>query len=94
MAIDSLDTNTTVSEIEDPPEGLEAGDVVIQESHKDSPYLEKIYTVTERFYNPDYGDDRVCKCGHRYIEHFLIEDHYPWGCYYCSCLRFEEVTYH
>lgn len=94
MAIDTLDTNTTVAYNGDTSEEIESDGVVIQESHKDSPYLEKIYTVVERFYNPDYGDDRVCKCGHRYIEHFLIEDHYPWGCCYCSCLRFEEVNYH
>lgn len=55
--------------------------------HPDKPYL----TVTTRVYNPDYGDDRVCECGHTYYRHFdTYEDMRPIGCKYCSCRKFIE----
>lgn len=62
----------------------------------EQPYLIELQIVEERSYNPNYGDDRVCKCGHDYYRHF---DSYPdWdgkcmqpvGCKYCDCYNFEE----
>lgn len=43
-------------------------------------------------YNPDYGDDRICECGHTYDRHFdSYEDMEPVGCKYCTCHEFKEV---
>lgn len=42
-------------------------------------------------YDPEFGDDRICKCGHTYYRHFdSYEDMYPIGCKYCECYEFEE----
>lgn len=50
------------------------------------------YTLVEvRKYNPSYGDDRLCKCGHPYYRHFdSYDDNAPVGCKYCDCHTFEE----
>ncbi len=53
------------------------------------PYIVKL--VFKRVYNPNFGDDRVCKCGHTYYRHFdSYDDMYPCGCKYCNCFRFTE----
>ena len=57
------------------------------------PYLKetKVEIVTTYRYNPLYGDDRVCECGHSYYRHFdTYEDMYPIGCKYCECRTFKE----
>ena len=42
-------------------------------------------------YDPKYGDDRMCKCGHPYYRHFdTYDDMYPCGCKYCGCEHFVE----
>ncbi len=57
------------------------------------PYIELTVTTVERKYNPNYGDDRKCKCGHTYYRHFdSYEEMYPCGCKYCGCFTFEEAT--
>ncbi len=44
-------------------------------------------------YNPNYGDTRVCICGHRYYRHFdCFEEMYPCGCKYCECVEFIEMV--
>ena len=44
-------------------------------------------------YNPKYGDDRECICGHPYYRHFdSYEDNEPVGCKYCSCYTVVEQT--
>lgn len=49
--------------------------------------------VVHRKYNPDYGDDRVCECGHAYYRHFdSYDNNAPVGCKYCSCFVFAEFT--
>ncbi len=54
------------------------------------PYITRSRVVTEKLYNPEYGDDRVCTCGHPYYRHFdTYEDMYACGCKYCSCFEFE-----
>src|SRR3982751_6777848 len=56
---------------------------------KDKPYLEKTFNI----YNPQYGNYRVCICGHRYYRHFdSYEDNEPVGCKYCPCSTFVEAT--
>lgn len=71
---------------------------------KDLPYIKRIHIPVEDDdmfsrpipdgtleYNPDYGDDRMCKCGHSYYRHFdTYDDMYPIGCKYCDCDNFEE----
>lgn len=42
-------------------------------------------------YNPEYGDDRICECGHRYDRHFFEETENV-GCKYCICHEFVEGT--
>lgn len=55
----------------------------------EKPYLEQTIIV----YNPNYGDNRVCKCGHRYYRHFDgYENNAPVGCKYCGCRTFEEAA--
>lgn len=44
-------------------------------------------------YNPEYGDNRICVCGHPYYRHFDSYDNMePVGCKYCGCYQFEEKT--
>ena len=43
-------------------------------------------------YNPKYGDNRLCKCGHSYARHFDSWDNMdPIGCKYCGCTRFTQA---
>lgn len=57
----------------------------------DKPYLITYRREIVYKYNPDYGDSRVCKCGHTYDRHFdSYEDMYPIGCKYCFCMEFVE----
>lgn len=40
-------------------------------------------------YNPLYGDNRICTCGHSYVRHFdPFEDMDAVGCKYCICNQF------
>ena len=56
------------------------------------PYLRKETVVVEMTYNPKYGDDRLCTCGHKYYRHFdTYEDMSPCGCKYCDCYTFKEA---
>lgn len=55
-------------------------------------------------YNENFGDDKLCKCGHPYDRHFDSYDNMsPVGCKYCykyedhysykhSCPKFEQMT--
>lgn len=44
-------------------------------------------------FNPNYGDERECECGHSYYRHFdSYEDMSPVGCKYCGCYHFKEKT--
>ena len=59
--------------------------------------MEKPYIIVERvvvdiLYNPAYGDNRVCICGHSYARHFdSYDDMYACGCKYCECVEFVEA---
>lgn len=60
-------------------------------SEPNAPYLEYEYKVIVRKYNPNYGDNRICKCGHPYNRHFdFYENGEACGCKYCGCEMFEE----
>lgn len=55
------------------------------------PYLEKKEIITTYLYNPNYGDDRICECGHSYDRHFdSYENMLAVGCKYCGCFEFKE----
>lgn len=60
-------------------------------SSGDQPYQIEHVVKEKRYYNPYYGDKRICKCGHIYERHF---DGYDGmravGCKYCECYTFEE----
>ena len=56
------------------------------------PYIMDISVDKNLKYNPKYGDDRICKCGHAYYRHFdTYEDMYNVGCKYCKCNEFKEA---
>lgn len=62
----------------------------LQENKEDIIDLE-INLIQKIKYNPDYGDDRKCVCGHSYYRHFdSWDDNYPCGCKHCECYIFEE----
>lgn len=59
--------------------------------NNEKPYLEETKVIVIRKYNPNYGDDRVCECGHNYYRHFDSYDNMvAVGCKYCGCLEFKE----
>jgi len=44
-------------------------------------------------YDPKYGDDTLCQCGHPYYRHFDTYDHMRHvGCKYCDCFGFHLLT--
>lgn len=60
-------------------------------AYEQPPYIIKERIVKDMFYNKEYGDDRICVCGHPYYRHFdTYEEMYPCGCKYCSCHEFKE----
>lgn len=59
------------------------------------PYLEETEIKKIAKYNPDYGDNRSCECGHAYHRHFDSYEHmYPCGCKYCPCSEFKERVFY
>lgn len=61
---------------------------------QNKPYIIKTVASEVRLYNPDFGDDRICKCGHPYHRHFdpfEEPEEQDVGCKYCGCYNFEEV---
>lgn len=71
--------------------GIEHEAILI--SSEDSPYLDYEYTVVKKIrkYNPNFGDDRICICGHPYIRHFDVNKNmWSVGCKKCSCIEFKE----
>lgn len=57
----------------------------------EQPYIITTRIVEDLKYNKDYGDDRICECGHEYYRHFdTYEEMSPVGCKYCACYRFVE----
>lgn len=57
---------------------------------KNKPYIIKKRIVIDKLYNPEYGDDKVCECGHEYYRHFdSYDDNKAVGCKYCPCYEFK-----
>jgi len=62
-------------------------------NRREYPYNIKQVVTEIRLYNPKFGDDRVCKCGHTYERHFDLHeevDEQDVGCKYCNCSTFVE----
>lgn len=58
----------------------------------EKPYIERVITKVVHEYNPKYGDERLCGCGHPYYRHFdTYEEMYACGCKYCICRMFEQA---
>ena len=64
---------------------------IFKDESVEQPYLEEATVRITQRYNPNYGDDRECKCGHAYYRHFdSYEDMDAIGCKYCRCYEFKE----
>ena len=58
----------------------------------EKPYLFEEKIVKIRKYNPNYGDEKLCQCGHPYYKHFdSYADMQPIGCKYCPCYVFMQL---
>lgn len=67
--------------------------VLVLMSNLDDKYKYVIKTITLKLYNPEYGDDRICVCGHTYDRHFdwmEPEDDQTCSCKYCGCNDFND----
>ena len=63
---------------------------VVVQRPAEPPYLYRV--VLERRYNPNYGNDRLCQCGHPYYRHFdWMDDSQLCGCKYCGCFEFKPL---
>jgi len=53
-------------------------------------------SYNELEYDPNFGDNKICSCGHKYYRHFdTYDDMAPIGCKYCPCHIFKEkVNFH
>jgi hypothetical protein len=55
-------------------------------------YINHVVVSTEQRYNPEYGNNRICQCGHEYYRHFDTYDNMAAiGCKYCQCRTFVEA---
>lgn len=60
-------------------------------TEEQQPYIKIERLVVDLKYNPNYGDDRICECGHTYYRHFdSWEDMLAVCCKYCGCYEFKE----
>lgn len=64
---------------------------VDEEMTEEKPYITETITMQKKKYNPNYGDNRMCVCGHTYYRHFdAWNDMEAVGCKYCGCQEFVE----
>lgn len=63
-----------------------------KEMKEEKPYIIETITIKKKKYNPNYGDKRMCVCGHTYYRHFdSWNDMEAVGCKYCGCQQFVEA---
>ena len=56
----------------------------------EKPYLIKRIVIKKKVFNPKFGDEKECKCGHTYYRHFdTFDDMAAIGCKYCQCYKFK-----
>lgn len=54
------------------------------------PYIVTYFVHINKEYNPHFGDDKECECGHSYYRHFdSYEGMDACGCKYCGCQHFQ-----
>ena len=71
--------------------GFEEG-VRTKKEIEENPYIIETITIQKKKYNPNYGDNRMCICGHTYYRHFdSWNDMEAVGCKYCGCSEFIEA---
>jgi hypothetical protein len=71
----------------------EADSLHLVEDVKEQPYLVGFEVRKISLYNPNFGDDKICECGHSYYRHFdSWENMFPCGCKYCRCHEFKEKS--
>jgi len=47
--------------------------------------IAQVDVMGEKAYDPAFGDNKLCECGHTYYRHFdTYEDMAPVGCKYCG----------
>ena len=73
-------------------EGIQNGECEFAvKTDSNDPYLVSINVKTVLKYNPKYGDEKICKCGHPYYRHFdTYDEMFACGCKYCQCLEFKK----
>ena len=60
------------------------------ESRKTDTYFKSLTIKVNYEYNPEYGDNKICECGHIYYRHFdSYENMEACGCKYCECSTFK-----
>ena len=73
-----------------PTEGRKINDFLEPNEAGENPYLVEYEILTIHKYNPNYGDDRECECGHPYYRHFdSYDEMVACGCKYCNCYEFK-----
>ena len=56
---------------------------------QNEPYIISYEVTASLKYNPNFGDDKICECGHAYYRHFdTYDDMDNCGCKYCGCFDF------
>jgi hypothetical protein len=54
-------------------------------------YIKESVSTIDKIYNPYFGSDNLCACGHPYYRHFdSYDDNYPVGCKYCECMTWKK----
>lgn len=70
---------------------VNSGELELQEAEEIISFLENQFNSGVKPYIKDFGDDKICECGHAYYRHFdTYDDMYPVGCKYCECFEFKE----
>jgi len=71
--------------VEDYERGIEGVNKEIK-----GPYIITYSVHIHKEYNPHFGDNRECMCGHSYYRHFdPYEGMDACGCKYCGCQHFQ-----
>jgi len=53
------------------------------------PYIETYRLTLQKEYDPNFGDQKVCQCGHNYDMHFPAFSKKITSCKFCNCRIFQ-----